>query len=180
MSIPRPFINASVALALTLVTLFTTSAFGQSPAARPNTQGRRFRNRHQAVAGERRRRLRADDPKSKDLESEIEAMKAENAAFRELLRKMEEQQKTLLEQVDRLQRRLDGGAATDVSNAGQPIVPPATPDASVPAANAASNTPQPATDSASTFHAAGTARRATGKRRALQRWNRNLANGRRR
>ena len=45
-------------------------------------------------------------------------MKAENAAVRELLRKMEEQQKALLEQVDRLQRRLDGGTAADVSNAG--------------------------------------------------------------
>ena len=63
---------------------------------------------------------------------------------------MEEQQKTLLEQVDRLQRRLDGGTATDVSIAGQPIVPPTTADASVPAANAASNTPPAETDSAST------------------------------
>ena len=34
MSIPRAYIKASVALALTSVALFTTSAFGQSPAAR--------------------------------------------------------------------------------------------------------------------------------------------------
>src|SRR5688572_15782573 len=34
-SIPRTFIQASVALALTSV-VFTTSAFGQSPAATPN------------------------------------------------------------------------------------------------------------------------------------------------
>jgi hypothetical protein len=36
-SIPRAFIKASVALALTSVTFFTTAASGQSPAARPNS-----------------------------------------------------------------------------------------------------------------------------------------------
>ena len=77
-------------------------------------------------------------------------MKIENAAVRELLRKMEEQQKILLEQVDSLRRRLDGGAATDVSTAAQPIVPLAPPEALVPAATAAPTTPQPATDSAAT------------------------------
>ena len=43
-----------------------------------------------------------------DLKSEVDTLKAENAVVRELLRRMEEQQKTLLEQVERLQRRLDG------------------------------------------------------------------------
>ena len=45
--------------------------------------------------------------------------------MREELRKMEEQQKTLLEQVLRLQRQLDGGTATDGSIAGKPMVLPA-------------------------------------------------------
>ncbi len=63
--------------------------------------------------GSSENKVAADEPKRKDLQSEVEAMKAENAAVRELLRKMEEQQKALLEQVDRLQRRLDGGVATD-------------------------------------------------------------------
>jgi len=36
-SIPRQFVKASVALALTSVTVFTTSASGQSPAAQPNS-----------------------------------------------------------------------------------------------------------------------------------------------
>jgi hypothetical protein len=49
-------------------------------------------------------------------------MKAENAAVREALRKMEEQQKALLELVDRLQRRLDGPAITDVSRTTPPPV----------------------------------------------------------
>jgi len=104
-SIPRAFINASVALVLMSVAVCTASASGQSPAAPP-----------------------------KDLQSEIEAVKTENAAVRELLRKMAEQQKMLLEQVDRLQRRLDGSAA----------------DSSVPAGNAALNVPQPVTTSAIT------------------------------
>src|SRR6476660_7342888 len=88
------------------VAVCTASASGQSPAAPP-----------------------------KDLQSEIETVKTENAAVRELLRKMEEQQKMLLEQVDRLQRRLDGV--------------PTVADASVPSANVALNAPQPVTTSAS-------------------------------
>ena len=164
MSITRAYIKLSVVLALTSVALFTTSAFGQSPATRPNStdkgiaaaQESRSGNPENKVAasepkpGSAENKVAADEPKPKDLKDEIEAVKAENAAVRELLRKMEEQQKTLLEQVDRLQRRLDGGTATDASIAGQPIAPPTTADASVPAANAASNTPQPETDSAST------------------------------
>jgi septal ring factor EnvC (AmiA/AmiB activator) len=62
----------------TLVTSFTTSAYGQSPAG---------------LSG---------------LEKEVADVKAENAAVREQLRKMEEQQKALVEMIDRLQRRLDG------------------------------------------------------------------------
>jgi hypothetical protein len=50
----------------------------------------------------------AEEPPPSDLKSEIETLKAENAVVRELLRKMEDQQKALLDQVDRLQRRLDG------------------------------------------------------------------------
>ncbi len=108
------FRTLAAALAATTMTLVATSAYGQSQ----------------------------DSPRTleSDLKDEIEAVKAENAAVRELLRKMEEQQKTLLEQVDRLQRRLDGGTATDVSIAGQPIVPPTTADAS--AAVAAGAAPQ--------------------------------------
>jgi len=55
-----------------------------------------------------------DEPKPKDLETEVSNLKAENAVVREQLRKMEEQQKALLEQFERLQRRLDGGAIADV------------------------------------------------------------------
>jgi len=163
MSIHRTYIKLSFALALTSVTLLMTSASGQSPATRPNNtekgiaaaQEPRLGNPENKVAasepkpGMAENKVASDEPK-KDLQSEVDAVKAENAAVRELLRKMEEQQKTLLEQVDRLQRRLDGGTATDASIAGQPVVTPTTGDASVLAANAALNTPPGVTNPAST------------------------------
>src|SRR5690349_2272524 len=73
-----------------------------------------------------------------DLQTEITNLKTENAAVRELLRKMEEQQKTLLDQVDRLQRRLDGNAAVEMKpGVAQPAVTPV-------------NEPSPATEPAPT------------------------------
>ena len=163
MSIGRAHIKLSVVLALTSVMLFTTSASGQSPVTRPNSMTKEIALTHGSGSGNPEDKVAASAPKPdsedskdaakkpgpNDLETEIEAMKAENAAVRQLLRKMEEQQKTLLEQVDRLQRRLDGVRATDVAIAGQPIAPLTTADASVPAANAGLKTPQPVTDSAS-------------------------------
>jgi hypothetical protein len=68
----------SLAFALTLVTLFATNAYGQAPESRPN-----------------------------ELATEVAAVKAENAAVREQLRKIEEQQTALLELIYRLQQRLD-------------------------------------------------------------------------
>ena len=163
MSVLRAYIKQSVVLALTLVALFTTSASAQSPANKPNSNDKgiaaaqepRLRNpENKAPAaepngGSAENKVAAEKPKRDDLKDEIDAVKAENAAVRELLRKMEEQQKTLLEQVDRLQQRLDGGTATDVSVPGQPKVPPTTADASVLAANAALKTPPPVTNPAS-------------------------------
>ena len=139
MPVHREYIKLSIVLALTSVVLSSISAFGQSPAI--NSTDKRIAAAEKKVA--------ADEPKPKDLQSEVEAMKAENAAVRELLRKMEEQQKTLLEQVDRLERRL-AGIATDSQSNSQPIGPAATADAAAPISNAASNTPQAETDSAST------------------------------
>ena len=146
-------------LALTSVALFTTSASGQSPVTKPSTdkgiaaaQEPRLGNLENKVAGSEPKagsaenKAVAEKPKADELKEEIDAVKAENAAVRELLRKMAEQQKTLLEQVERLQRRLDGGAASNVSIAGQPIVTPTTADAS---ASAPLNTPPGATNPAS-------------------------------
>ncbi len=66
----------------------------------------------------------AEGPGSSDLENDIAAMKAENAAVREQLRKMEEQQKTLLELVDAFAADgLTAGHGADAQSAGQPIGP---------------------------------------------------------
>jgi hypothetical protein len=90
------------------VTLFTTSAYGQSPATQPSTpnkevvaaQGPRLSNPEKKVV--------ADDSVPGDLEKEVTAVKAENAALKEQLRKIDEQQKVMLEQFKLLQQRLEG------------------------------------------------------------------------
>ena len=60
--------SQTIAVTLTLVGFFATSVYGQTPESGPGT-----------------------------LESQVESVKAENAALREQLRKIEEQQKELLE-----------------------------------------------------------------------------------
>src|SRR5579862_4776814 len=88
-------------------------------------------------------------------ESEVTEMRAENGGVRELLQKIQEQQKILDEHqksideqqkylaalIGKLQRLLDAGTATNVSVVGKPIVPLTAADASAPGANAALNTP---------------------------------------
>jgi hypothetical protein len=81
----------SIAATLTSMTLFATSSFGQAPQARPS-----------------------------DLQSQVDVLKAENAAVREQLRTMADQQKALLEQVERIQTRLglDGVTTAAVQPSG--------------------------------------------------------------
>ena len=148
---PRRYIKLSVGLALASVTLFTTSALGQSPANKPDNtdktiaaaaQEPRLGNSENKVtaaepnAGSAEKKVAAEKPKGDDLKDEIDAVKAENAAVRDQLRKMEEQQKLLLEYLERLQKRIDGNAVTDVSIAGKPNGSPTMTDGSAPAANA--------------------------------------------
>ena len=106
-------IKLIVAFMLTSVTLFAGSAFAQPAVA-------------------------AEEPRPIDVKSEVDTLKAENAVVRELLRRMEEQQKALREQVERLQQRLDG-VTTSVEQSSEPSqVVDAASDANVavPAANA--------------------------------------------
>jgi hypothetical protein len=78
------------ALILVLTTLLASSAFGQTVETKP-----------------------------KDLENDVAHLKAENAAVREQLRKMEEQQKALMDQFERLLLRLDGMPPAVVQPASQ-------------------------------------------------------------
>jgi len=130
MSINPAYIKLSVALASAL---FTTSASGQSPANKQNSTDKGIAAAPEPRLGNPENKVAAEAPKQDGLRDEIDAMKAQNAAALELFRKMEEQQKTLLQQVERLQRRLDGRTATDAS-----------------AANAALNTLPAVTNPAST------------------------------
>jgi len=91
-------------LVSTVVALFTGSAFAQSEGDRSG------RSEGNAAAEEVR-----PDP----LQSEGQTLKAENAIVRGLLRKMEAQQQALVEQVDRLQRRLDGATSGGGSPRGE-------------------------------------------------------------
>jgi len=116
-----------VAVTLTSVTLFAGSAFGQSPATPTQSQ-------HKEVT--------AAELRSNDLQGEVTTLKAENAAIRELLRKMEEQQKALLEQVEGLQRRLDGAATAAVQPTEQPQQSSQAADAPVQPANAEADSAQ--------------------------------------
>ena len=78
-----------IAIVLVLVALFATSAFGQTPPAAPGT-----------------------------IESQIEQVNAENAALREQLRKIEEQQKKLEELIRESQPTPGSGSS------GQPSPSP--------------------------------------------------------
>jgi len=146
---PGMHMKSLVAFALTTVTLFSSAAFAQTPAQRSDSQPKEVASSEPKTA-KPDSKIAPDETKSNDLRIDIETVKAENVAVRELLRKMEEQQKLLMDQVDRLQRRLDGSSATDVSMGNQPGVPPTTADASVRAANVPSNTPPAHAESART------------------------------
>jgi hypothetical protein len=146
-------IEFPVVLILTLLTV-VPSALAQSPATRDNqrqkgevAQGSRLNTSETSASdskpGRPENNVAAKEPPN-DLKSEMETLKAENAAVRELLRKMEEQQKALLEQVDRLQRRLDGGATADVLASSQAQAPLQTTNVEVPVKTAAS-APVPST-----------------------------------
>jgi hypothetical protein len=121
---------------------FAGSAFGQTSASRPDNKPKEVAT-VEPKTGKPEIKVEASESRPKDLQSEVETLKAENAAVRELLRRMEEQQKTLLEQVDRLQRRLDGVPTAEVRANAQSQGPPQAADAAVPAANETS-APAPA------------------------------------
>ena len=160
MSAPMTYIKHSV-VALTSLALFTASSVlaqsppTQSPFVRPDAtdkqiaiaQGFTLGNTDSKDSidepnpGVLGKTVTSDNPKPKDVESEIATVKAENAAVREQLRRMEEQQKAMLELIEKLQRRVDSAAA--VMPTAPPTGPPASVDATpvLPAIDAADNSP---------------------------------------
>jgi len=121
-------IKLFVALLWASVTVFAGTAFAQPQGTRPDNQqdevapeqAPRFSNpASQPEPGRPENNVAAEEPQPGERKSEVETLKAENAVVRELLLKMAEQQKALLEQVDRLQRRLDGVTTAVVQTGGQ-------------------------------------------------------------
>ncbi len=116
-------IRLSVALALTSVTLFVTSAYGQSPANTPGSQGNQAAATQVSQLGEPGNSFLVQKPRPTDLEAEVATVKADNAAIREQLRMMEEQQRALLQLVDQLQKRLGGPTVAEVLRPAPPLSP---------------------------------------------------------
>src|SRR5436309_1348469 len=116
-------IKLLLAPAFSLVAVFTTCVYAQSPANAPvdkevvAAQGPRLAKPENKIV--------ADDPRPIDLEREVSAVKAENAVLKEQLRKIDEQQKTMLEQFKLLQQRLEGAStAADTLAAKTPGASP--------------------------------------------------------
>jgi hypothetical protein len=117
-------IKLKVIFVLTTLTFFTTSVVAQSTATPAgNSDKQNATTVPGSRSGNRENKVADGPPKQDDLESQVAAVKAENKVVRESLRKMEEQQKVLLEMVDRLQRKLDGTVVADASRNGQPPSP---------------------------------------------------------
>jgi len=111
----------TLALVLTAATFLTTSSSGQSTTTQPGNSDKETVVAQGPRLGNRENKTPVESPTPGDLESQVAAVKAENAAVREQLRKMEEQQKALLELVEGLQKKLDGTATADLSRAAQPL-----------------------------------------------------------
>jgi hypothetical protein len=131
MPVNRASITLTATLAFTALILFTTFANGQSTTTQPDSSNKQVVAAQGPRVGTEENKV-AEAPKPNDLESQMAGVKAENAAVREQLRKMEEQQKALLELVDRLQRRLDGIPIADVSRTAQPTDPAQEAETSLP------------------------------------------------
>jgi len=120
-------------LGLVSATLFTTPALSQNVASAKNpviepTPG--------TVSDGKR--LLTETTGSGDLAADVAAMKAENAAVKEQLLRMEEGQKILIEQLDSLRQQFDRNIAANVSPEGSPRVKDAA-DAAAKAASANQN-----------------------------------------
>ena len=132
MSMGGAYIRLSVSLALTSVTLFVTSTYGQSPANISGSPNNQVAAAQGFQLGKPGNSFLVQKPRSIDLEAEVATVKADNAAIREQLRRMEEQQRALLELVDQLQKRLSGSTVAEVPHAAQPSSPAEAAEVSVP------------------------------------------------
>ena len=130
----RAHFRLSIEMAVLSIALLSSSALGQSSptqsksvdtviaAKDPGSATTENKAADQKTAGAENKSEDRADGKKDDLAAEMAAVKADNAAVREMLRRMVEQQKVLLETVDRLQKRLDGTASADTALVAKPVV----------------------------------------------------------
>jgi len=130
-----PKIKLLLAFAFVSVALLTTSVYGQSPATPVDKEVVAAR------LAKPENKIVADDPRTIDLEREVSAVKAENAVLKEQLRKIDEQQKTMLEQFKLLQQRLEGSTTAADALTAKP--PSASPNAEASAPTTAPETSSP-------------------------------------
>jgi hypothetical protein len=130
-------VRLSLALVFTSVTFFMNPAYGQSPANSPESPENTVAAAQGSLFGKPGKEYLPEKPHPMDLEDKIADVMADNAAVREELSRMEDQQKTLLELVDRLERRLDGSTVAEVSHPAQPPSPAEAGEVSVPLVTAA-------------------------------------------
>ena len=139
---------AKLLVALMLLSISITVASAQTIVNRQDSQPKEQTSKtsaSEASPSDPSANRSAKEPRTDDLQTTVDNLKAENAEVRELLRKMEEQQKTLLEQMDRLQRRMDGSATADVSTSDQAnAVTANAPLASPESANSTTKSPEEA------------------------------------
>ena len=122
------------------VALLTTSASGQSVTTRPGNSDKEIVTAQASRVGNEENKVAAKSLKPGDLETQVADVKAENAALREVLRKMEEQQKALLEMVDRLGHRIDDLPVANPAGANQPASTSGAVDTTTPSTTAADAT----------------------------------------
>ena len=103
-----------VLLASASVILLAASVWGQDPASQLGAPDKKVIAAQKSESASPEKKGAVENLRPDELEREVSAVKAENAAMREQLRRMEEQQKALLEVVERLQQRLEGVAIADV------------------------------------------------------------------
>lgn len=117
-------VRVRVILSLTALILFVSYASAQSPVAGQSGSDREANAVQGSPSGSQNDKAEADSEKTTDLESEVAAVKAENAAFREALSKMEERQRALLETVERLQRKLESESHENLASGDHPAASP--------------------------------------------------------
>jgi hypothetical protein len=130
----RAYVWLLIALTCASVTWFKAPAYAQAPATEPAKPDPGNAAAQGPTGSKPQNKAVAKGRRPEDLENELAAVKAENAAIREQLRRMEEQQKALLALVEALQLRLDAFpiAGTPPSGGAAPPGPSATAPSQVP------------------------------------------------